>query len=151
MYKTKSSRPQPRTLLDAAASLYRCYLYYSVLTCTRYDQTRGGLMREREYPMTQTMKASEARRQFSQLLNQVARKETRVVVEKSGVPVAAIVSADDLATLQRFEADRNQRFAALDRIGEAFKDVPAEELEAEVSKALAAVRAENRTQAIAQR
>lgn len=108
-------------------------------------------MRERDQPMTQTLKASEARQQFSALINQVARKATRVVVEKSGVPVAAIVSAEDLATLQRYEVERAQRFAALDRIGEAFKDVPAEELEAEVTKAIAAVRQANRAHAGAQR
>jgi hypothetical protein len=38
------------------------------------------------------------------------------------------------------EAERARRFAALDRIGEVFKDVPAEELEAEVSKALSVIR-----------
>ena len=36
-------------------------------------------MRERE-PMTQTMKSSDARQQWSQLLNKVFRKETRVIV-----------------------------------------------------------------------
>ncbi len=94
--------------------------------------------------MTQTMKASEARQHFSRLLNQVYRKETRVVVEKSGIPVAAIVSAEDLALLKCFEVERAQRFAALDRIDEAFKDVPADELEAEVDRAVAAVRQAHR-------
>ena len=42
----------------------------------------GGDMRERE-PVTQTMKASDVRAQWGQLLNKVARRETRVVVEKS--------------------------------------------------------------------
>lgn len=121
-----------------------CNTYNFVLYCTNYAHTGGGDMRERDHPMTQTITASEARAQWSQVLNQVARKETRVVVEKSGVPVAAIVSTQDLAQLQHFEEERAQRFAALDRIGRAFQDVPVEELEAEVSKALAAVRAENR-------
>jgi prevent-host-death family protein len=108
-------------------------------------------MREREEPMTQTMNASAVREDWSQVLNQVYRKETRVVVEKSGIPVAAIVSTDDLSLLQRFEAERAQRFAALDRIGEAFKDVPTAELEAEVDKAVTAVRQENRQEPAPQR
>ncbi len=40
--------------------------------------------------------------------------------------------------------DREERFAVLDRIGEAFRDVPEEEVEREVAKAIAEVRAENR-------
>ena len=103
-------------------------------------------MRERE-PMTQTMKASEARQQFSQLLNRVSRRETRVVVEKSGVPVAAIISAQDLEELARFEAQREKDFAIIDEIRAAFKDVPDEELEREVARAVAEARAKLREEA----
>lgn len=103
-------------------------------------------MRERE-PMTQTMKASEARQQFSQLLNQVFRGETRVVVEKSGIPVAAIISAQDLERLARFEAQREKDFAVIDEIRAAFKDVPDEELEREVARAVTDARARLREEA----
>jgi len=103
-------------------------------------------MRERD-PMTQTMKASQARAEFSQLLNKVFRRETRVLVEKSGIPVAAIVSAEDLKRLQQLEAQREEDFKALDATRQAFQDVPAEELEREVGKALDEVRAENRRRA----
>ncbi len=95
-------------------------------------------------PMTQTIKASEARQHWSELLNKVFRKETRVIVEKSGIPVAAIVSAEDLERLTRFEQERQERFKALNEIGEAFKDVPPEELEQEVTRAINSVRQENR-------
>ncbi len=100
-------------------------------------------MRERS-PMTQTIKASDVRQQWSELINKVFRKETQVIVEKSGIPVAAIVSADDLARLNRYDQERQERFKILDEIGEVFKDVPPAELEQEVAKALAAVREENR-------
>lgn len=96
-------------------------------------------MRERE-PMTQTMKASEARQQFSQLLNKVFRQETRVIVEKSGIPVAGIISARDLERLAQFELEREKDFAVIDEIRAAFTDVPEEEIEREVSKAVAAAR-----------
>jgi prevent-host-death family protein len=98
-------------------------------------------------PMTQTIAASEARQNFSQLLNRVFRREMRVVIEKSGVPVAAIVSADDLEHLRRYEEQRREDFAVLDRIREAFKDVPAEEIEREVARAVAEVRADKRARA----
>jgi prevent-host-death family protein len=94
--------------------------------------------------MIKTIKASVARQQFSQLLNDVYRTENRVVVEKSGIPVAAIIPAKDLQRLTRLEAERNRDFAILREIREAFKDVPAEEIEREVAKALSEVRKEQR-------
>jgi prevent-host-death family protein len=94
--------------------------------------------------MTKTIKASVARQQFSQLLNDVYRTEKRVVVKKSGIPVAAIIPAKDLQRLTRLEAERNRDFAILDEMREAFKDVPAEEIEREVAKALREVRKEQR-------
>lgn len=108
-------------------------------------------MREREEPLTQTMNASAVRDEWSQVLDRVGRMQTRVVVENNGIAVAAIVSAEDLALLKRFEAERAERFAALDRVGAAFEDVPATELEAEVNKAVMAVRQENRREPAPQR
>jgi len=99
-------------------------------------------MAEREQPMTQAIKASEARQHFSELVNQVFRKEKRVLVEKSGIPVAAVISADDLECLTRYE--RAERFKALDATRASFRDVPDEELETEVAKAVAEARQELR-------
>jgi prevent-host-death family protein len=104
---------------------------------------KGGEMREHE-PVTQTIKASEARQQWGDLLNRVFRKERRVIVEKSGIPVAAVISTDDLARLDRYDRERTERFKALDAVGAAFRDTPPEEIEREVGKALAEVRAEAR-------
>ena len=95
--------------------------------------------------MTQIMKASEARREWSQILNKVFRGQTRVIVEKSGIPVAAVISAEDLERFIQFEEQRKERFKALDRIREAFQGIPAQEVEEEVVKALTEVRAEKRT------
>jgi prevent-host-death family protein len=101
-------------------------------------------MRERE-PMTQTMKASQARQAWSQILNKVFRRETRVIVEKSGIPVAAIISAQDLERLQQLEEQREQNFAAIEAVGAAFKDVPEEELEREVARAVREARVNQRS------
>jgi prevent-host-death family protein len=97
-------------------------------------------------PMTQTMKISEVKQQLNRLVNQVYRRETRVMVEKSGIPVAGIVSAEDLRRLDQLDRERAERFNVLEEFGEAFKDVPVEELEREVARALAEVRAERRAQ-----
>lgn len=100
-------------------------------------------MREPEI-MTQIMKASDVRQHWSKLLNQVFRKEVRVLVEKSGIPVAAIVSAEDLKRLARLEEELRRDFTILDEMREAFKDVPPEEIEREVSRAISQVREEKR-------
>jgi len=96
-------------------------------------------MPERE-TMTQTMKLTDARQNFSHILNQVFHGKTRVLVEKSGIPVAGIISAHDLERLTRFEQERAEDFAVLDEIGAAFEDIPAADLEREVARALAAAR-----------
>lgn len=97
--------------------------------------------------MTQTIKASNVRQHWSQILNKVFKEETRVVVEKSGIPVAAVISPKDYERFTQMEQRRAERFRVLDEIGEAFKDVPAEEIEEQVAKAIAEVRAQNRQQA----
>ncbi len=101
-------------------------------------------MREHEPPMTQTMNVTDAREHWSQVLTAVFRRQTRVVLEKAGIPVAALVSTDDLERLRRYDAERAADFAVLDRIGAAFQDVPDTELEREVARAIAEVRAERR-------
>ncbi len=107
-------------------------------------------MGERE-PVTETVTALEARQQWSQLLNRVFRKETRVIVEKSGIPVAAIVSADDLRQLERLEAERAADFAILDEMQDAFRDIPPEEIEREIARAIGDARAKRRQQQAASR
>ena len=70
--------------------------------------------------------------------------------EQSGVPVSrrrglnkvGIVTAtvSQRERLQRIDADRRERFGILDRMREAFKDVPTEEIEREVKRAYAEVK-----------
>jgi len=97
----------------------------------------------------EVVKASEARQHLSEILNKVHRGNVRILVEKSGIPVAGIVSARDMELLKQAEAQRERDFAIFDEIREAFKDVPDEEIEAEIAKALAEVRAEMRAERLA--
>jgi len=97
-------------------------------------------------PTTETINASEARQHFASLLNRVYRDRTRVVVEKSGIPVAALVSTEDLLRLDQLDRERAERFAILDAMRAPFRDVPPEEIEREVERALAEVRAEMRAE-----
>ena len=93
-------------------------------------------MNENE-PITETMKISDVKNDLSRLVNHVYRREMRIVVEKSGIPVAAIISASDLERFNRLEQERAARFAAIDRAREAFHDVPADEIERETDRIFA--------------
>ncbi len=97
-------------------------------------------------PPIETMKFTEARQQLSRLVNRVARRETRILLEKSGVPVAALVSADDLRRLEELEARRQEQIKAFARISETFADLPDDELEHQVERAVAEARAELRAE-----
>ncbi len=94
--------------------------------------------------MTQVMKASDVRQNWSFLLNKVFRDQTRVIVEKSGIPVAAVISTEELERFIRLEEQRERDFAVLDEISEKFKDIPAEEIEQQVNKVLTEIRAKKR-------
>ncbi|MGH2614952.1 MAG: type II toxin-antitoxin system prevent-host-death family antitoxin [Thermomicrobiales bacterium] len=83
------------------------------------------------------MKTSEVKNTLSSLVNEVYRKETRVLVEKSGIPVAALVSTDDLARLEQLDRDWAEGTKAIERFSQAFADVPTEEAEAEVARIIA--------------
>ena len=105
---------------------------------------------ERE-PMTQTINVTEARQKWSQLLNRVFRRETQVIVEKSGIPVAAIISPEDLERFKRLDAQRAERFRIFDRIGEAFRDETPEESERLARQAVAEAREAHRRERAARK
>ncbi|MGI8963095.1 MAG: hypothetical protein ACR2GI_01165 [Thermomicrobiales bacterium] len=96
------------------------------------------------FPTTETMNVSETRKQLSGALNRVHRRETRVVVEKSGIAVGALVSMDDLARLSSIDEDRRRLFEVMANIAKGFEGVSEDELEREVEKAVAEVKAERR-------
>lgn len=95
-------------------------------------------MREKD-PATVTIKASEARVHFGKVLKRVHRGEARLVVEKGGIPVAAIVSMDDLDRLSTAEAKPEEvSKEAIDRalaMAGAWKDVDTDAMVAEAYRA----------------
>lgn len=97
-------------------------------------------------PTVETMKISDVRGQLNSLVNRVYRHETRVVVEKSGIPVAGIVSAEDLRRLDQLDRERESDFALLESLRDKFADVPDEEIEREAIRAVADVRERYRTE-----
>lgn len=77
------------------------------------------------------------RDELSSLVDRVSRNETRVMVEKSGVPVAALVSPEDLERLDQLDRDRDAFFAVVDDVRTAFAGVSDDELERETDRILA--------------
>lgn len=67
-------------------------------------------MAQTHVPPTETvMKLTDTKQQLSQIINRVARGETRVVVEKSGLPVAVIISTDEYRQFKEREEARRVR------------------------------------------
>ena len=90
------------------------------------------------------MAVAEARRRFSRILDDVRETDEPVIIEKSGVPVAAVVPLTVLDRDRRWAADRAERIALLERMRRPFRDIPTDEIETQVRKAIAAVRTERR-------
>ena len=88
--------------------------------------------------------ATQARQNFSRLIGDVYRDEEPVIIEKGGVPVAAMVPLTVLDRDRRWAEERAERIALLERMRAPFRDVPPEKLEARVAQAIKAVRRERR-------
>ena len=97
-----------------------------------------------EPPSTRTLTLSETHRDFEQIVHDIAGGGPPVVVEERGTPVAAIISAAELGRLTRLADERRRDFAVIHDISAAFKDVPLDELEREVDRAVREVRAAQR-------
>jgi hypothetical protein len=111
-------------------------------------------------PKTEKLSATDVKQRIDDVLGRVTRDRTRAIVRADEpVPpgefdgpndppffpeIAAVVPIQDLWRLQALEAGRLESFDALAAFGRAFEDVPLEELEREISKAVAEVRQENR-------
>jgi prevent-host-death family protein len=91
-------------------------------------------------PETATMKISAVKSHLSSLVNEVYRGERRILIEKAGIPVAALVSIEDLERLQRLEREWAAGTRAFERVSEAFADIPLDELEARIDDIVAAGR-----------
>jgi len=81
--------------------------------------------------------AVEARVHLGEIMKRSFKKGDRFIVEKAGIPMIAILSADEYT---RFILEREEQFKIFGRIRSKTPDVPAEEIEKDVSEAMRAVR-----------
>lgn len=96
----------------------------------------------RTSPTTEAVTISEVKQGLNALVNRVASGETRVLVEKRGHPVAALVSARDLQRLEQLDRKWAEGERVLREFAAGFADQTEEDIEREVAKAIAEVRAE---------
>ena len=83
--------------------------------------------------------ARDARNNFADLMGKVHYGGQTVIIERSGKPVIAMISAD---TYRQLIAEREERFQVIDRIRGRLPEASAGEVEQDVTEALAAVKAD---------
>lgn len=81
--------------------------------------------------------AVEARVHLGEIMKRSFKKGERFIVEKAGIPMIAILSADEYA---RFIQEREEQLKIFDKIRAKTPDIPAEEIEKDVSKAIQVLR-----------
>ena len=101
-------------------------------------------------PTVLHMGISDARAKLTSVVNGVYRGETRIVVEKSGIPVAVVISPGDLARLDRLDRREAEDWAFVDEIRARFADVSEDELMRRAVESVREVRAEKRARREAQ-
>jgi prevent-host-death family protein len=92
--------------------------------------------------MEKTIGAYDARRKFGQLLEEAFYNKDAFIVERAGRPMAAIVSIDEYQKWRRMA--KEQVFQMLEEVWQRNRaggvPVPPEEIEADVARALDALR-----------
>ncbi len=90
---------------------------------------------------TKTIPALEARTHLGEIMKEVQGGRVRVLVEKSGIPMVGIISAEEF---QRLVAEREARFEVVDRIRSRIPTVPDTEVQRDVQEALKRTRRRRR-------
>ena len=90
---------------------------------------------------TKTVPALEVRTQLGQIMKDVQGGRVRVLVEKSGVPMVGIISAEEF---QRVVTELEARFAVVDRIRRRVTSVRDAEIQRDVRVALKTRRSRRR-------
>lgn len=81
--------------------------------------------------------AVEARVHLGEIMKRSFKNGDRFIVEKAGIPMIAILSADEYT---RFIQEREEQFKIFDKIRAKAPNLPVEEIEKDVRVAMQAVR-----------
>jgi prevent-host-death family protein len=94
--------------------------------------------------MEKTIGAFEARRSLGKLIEEAFYKKDSFIIERSGRPMAVLVSIDDYQRWQRLAKD--QVFAMIEAVQKRNAKVPSAELDRDIRDALKSLRLEARTE-----
>jgi hypothetical protein len=103
----------------------------------------GGIVEYRP-PVRRTADVSEAGELAGTLIEEVARGRVRLVVQRDGKDVAALVSAYDLERLEMLDRRAAEGWKAIQEIQARFSHLDPEEVERDIAEAIAEMRAEER-------
>jgi prevent-host-death family protein len=90
--------------------------------------------------MEKQIGAFEARRKFGQLIEEAFYNKDAFIVQRSGRPMAVIISFDEYQKWRTLAKERF--FQMVDEVWQRTQQTPVAELEADVAEAVAALRAE---------
>lgn len=90
--------------------------------------------------MEHTYSAAEARASFSRLVTEAGYAGREAVIERNNRPVAVIIGYEQYVELRRQASERAARFAVYDEIRSRNPEAQPEQVEADVTAALRAVR-----------
>jgi prevent-host-death family protein len=93
---------------------------------------------------THTVETGDAQRCFDDLVDEVKKPRTRVVVQREGKIVAALVSAADFEYLEHTDRQRAEHFKLIQEIQARNADKDPKEAERDIAEAIAEMRAEER-------
>ena len=88
-------------------------------------------------PSTKIIPAVEARTHLGEIMKQAFKQGKHFIVQKSGIEMIAIISANEYAKIME---EREERFKILNKIKTKIPDVPVEGVENDIAKAVKAVR-----------
>ena len=85
-------------------------------------------------PTIRTISITDFADELPRLIDGVARHETLIVVEQDGQPVAAIIAFDEFRRIESGNSIQQWEKAtrSMQRVSDAFTDVPVDELEARI-------------------
>jgi hypothetical protein len=102
---------------------------------------------EYQPPERRTVDESEVAQIAGSLIDEVARGRVRLVVQRDGKDIAALVSSYDLERLEMLDRRAAEGWKTIQEIWARNADVDPEEAERDIAEAIAEVRAEARAKA----
>jgi hypothetical protein len=90
------------------------------------------------------MPISVVKSRLNSIVNAIYRNEMRILVEKSGIPVAGIVPIADMQRLARLDELDREAGEILEAMRAPFDDIPAKEIERQTERIIAENRKEDR-------